>query len=78
MRDLISPKSHTLFHNVKFSLVKAFYVIFKMSAPTKSLSAEPLAKTVGINRKSALLFQHIVRTAMSRRGNFPLDGEVEV
>lgn len=75
---VISPKSHTLFHNVKFSLVKAFYIVFKMSATTKSISAEQLAKTVGINRKSALLFQHKVRAAMRSSGNFPLDGEVEV
>lgn len=73
-----SPTSHTVFHNVKFGIVKAFYIVFKMSATTKSISAEQLAKTVGINRKSALLFQHKVRRAMRSSGNHPLEGEVEV
>jgi transposase-like protein len=75
---VISPKSNTLFHNVKFSIVKAFYIVFKMSATTKSISAEQLSKTVGINRKSALLFQNKVRRAMQSSGNFPLAGQVEV
>jgi transposase-like protein len=73
----VSPTSQTLFHNVKFGIVKAFYIVFKMSATTKSISAEQLAKTVGINRKSALLFQHKVRAAMKSSGNHPMEGNVE-
>ena len=37
---VVSPQSHTLFHNVKFCITKAFYIAFKMSATTKSISAE--------------------------------------
>lgn len=75
---VISSTANTLFHKVKFSIEKAFYIVFKMSATTKSVSAEQLAKTVGINRKSALLFQHKVRLAMQSSGQFPLMGQVEV
>ena len=75
---LISLTSETLFHKVKFGIEKAFYIVFKMSATTKSISAEQLAKTVGIIRKSALLFQHKVRTAMASDGDNPMNGEVEV
>jgi transposase-like protein len=74
----VSPTSQTLFHKVKFGIVKAFYIVFKMSATTKSISAEQLSKTIGINRKSALLFQHKVRAAMKSSGNYPMRGKVEV
>jgi transposase-like protein len=75
---MVSPTSQTLFHKVKFGIEKAFYIVFKMSATTKSVSAEQLAKTVGINRKSALLFQHKVRAAMASDGDHPMKGNVEV
>ena len=75
---IISPTAQTLFHNVKFGIEKAFYIVFKMSATTKSISAEQLARTVGINRKSALLFQHKVRRAMKSSEDYPMTGEVEV
>lgn len=75
---VISPTSATLFHNVKFSIEKAFYMVFKMSATTKSISAEQLSKNVGVNRKTALLFQHKVRLAMQSSGKHPLEGQVEV
>ena len=75
---MVSPTSQTLFHKVKFGLEKAFYIVFKMSATTKSVSAEQLAKMVGINRKSALLFQHKVRAAMGSDGDNPIKGKVEV
>jgi transposase-like protein len=74
----VSPTSQTLFHKVKFGIVKAFYIVFKMSATTKSISAEQLSKTVGINRKSALFFQHKVRAAMKSSGNHPMKGQVDV
>ena len=49
-----------------------------MSATTKSISAEQLAKNVGVNRKTALLFQHKVRLAMKSSENYPMKGDVEV
>lgn len=74
----ISPTNNTVFHNVKFDLQKAFWAVFKMSATTKSISAEQLSKTIGVNRKTALLFQHKVRLAMKSSLNHPLKGQVEV
>jgi hypothetical protein len=75
---LESVTANTLFHKVKFGIQKAFYIVFKMSATTKSISAEQLAKNLGINRKTALLFQHKVRLAMKSSERYPLQGEVEV
>ncbi len=75
---LISPTSGTLFHNIKFPIEKAFYIAFKMGATTKSVSAEQMSKTVGVDRKTSLLFQHKVRLAMESSGKYPLMGQVEV
>jgi transposase-like protein len=77
-QSVISPTSNTLFHKVKFDLVKAFYAVFKMSATTKSISAEQLSKTIGVNRKTALLFQQKIRLAMKSSENHPLMGQIEV
>ena len=76
--QIISPTANTLFHNVKFGIQKAFYIVFKMSATTKSVSAEQLAKMVEINRKTALLFQQKIRLAMKSSEQYPLNGQVEV
>lgn len=67
-----------MFHKVKFGIDKAFYIVFKMSDTTKSISAEQLSKAVGINRKTALLFQQKVRLAMRSSENYPMKGQVEV
>jgi transposase-like protein/predicted RNA-binding Zn-ribbon protein involved in translation (DUF1610 family) len=75
---IVSATANTLFHKVKFGIKKAFMIVFKMSATTKSVSAEQLAKTVGVNRKTALLFQHKVRLAMKSSEEHPMKGHVEV
>lgn len=77
-QKLISPTMNTLFHKVKFGIEKAFYVVLKMSGTTKSVSAEQLSKMIGVNRKTALLFQQKVRLAMKSSENYPLEGQVEV
>lgn len=76
--DTESAGADTLFHKVKFGLVKAFYICFEMSTSTKSLSAMYMAKRYGINRKTAMSFMHKVREAMKSSGNFPMQGEVHV
>lgn len=76
--NLCSPTANTLFHNLKFGIEKAFLAIFKMTATTKSISAEQLARTIGVNRKTALAFQHKVRLAMKSSEQHPMIGEVEV
>lgn len=77
-QKLISPTMNTLFHKVKFGIEKAFYVVLKMSGTTKGVSAEQLSKMIGVNRKTALLFQQKVRLAMKSSENYPLKGQVEV
>ena len=73
-----SVTANTLFHKVKFDLRKAFFILFEMSATTKSCSALAMAKKYSINRKTAWLFMHKVRKAMASSGQYPITDNCEV
>jgi hypothetical protein len=77
-KSFTSATAHTLFHDGKIGLQKSFLMIFRMSATTKSISSEQLAKNIGVNRKTTLNFQHKVRLAMKSSKKYPLTGDVEV
>ncbi len=50
-RHIEAVTANTLFHKVKFSLRKAFLIIFEMSTTTKGCSSPVLARKYGINKK---------------------------
>ena len=77
-RHIESITSNTLFHKLKFSIQKAFFILFELSATTKGMSAEMLAKRYNLNRKTIQLFTRKVRMAMSSSGSYSLDGICEV
>lgn len=77
-RHIESVTANTLFHKVKFGLRKAFLIIFEMSTTTKSCSALTMAAKYGVNRKTAWLFMHKVRKAMTSSFQYPLTGACEV
>ena len=49
-----------------------------MATTTKSLSASYMSVRYGVTEKTARLFMHKVREAMTSSGNDPMDGEVHV
>ena len=49
-----------------------------MATTTKSLSASYMSVRYGVTEKTARLFMHKVREAMTSSGNNPMDGEVHV
>jgi hypothetical protein len=73
-----SPTANTLFHKVKFGILKAFHICFEMSTSTKSLSASYVAVRYSVTERTARLFTHKVREAMKSSGNNPMDGIVHV
>ena len=73
-----SPTAHTLFHRLRFGILKAFMIVFEMSATTKGLSSSQLSKRYGISRQTAWAFTHRVRIAMQSSGNYPMKGDVQV
>jgi hypothetical protein len=73
-----STTANTLFHKVKFGLLKAFHICFEMSTSTKSLSASYVAVRYSVTVNTARLFMHKVREAMKSSGEHPMDGIVHV
>jgi len=76
--DTESPGADTLFHKVKFGMLKSFHICFEMATTTKSLSALQVGRRYGIRPDTAKVFMHKVREAMKSSGTNPMDGDVHV
>lgn len=73
-----SATAGTLFHKVKFSITKAFYMVFIMSTSKKSCSSEEFARKLSLQEKTSWLFQHKVRQAMKSSEKYPIKTKVVV
>ncbi len=71
--DTESAGADTLFHKVKFGLMKAFHICFEMATTTKSFSALQVARRYEIRPDTARVFMHKVREAMKSSAS-DLDG----
>ena len=83
--DTESPGADTLFHKVKFGLLKAFHICFEIEdsteskwRPPPSLSVLQVAKRYTIRPNTARIFMHKVREAMKSSCDHPMDGDVHV
>jgi hypothetical protein len=77
-RHLESPTAGTLFHKVKFPLLKAFYIVYFVSTNKKGITSTELGRKLNLKQKVCWLFKQKVMKAMESSGNFPLKGVVEV
>ena len=75
---IASATSGTLFHKVKFSLLKAFYIVYYVSTNKKGISSTELSRKLGLRQKTCWLFKHKVMVAMKSRGKSLMNGTVEV
>jgi hypothetical protein len=75
---LESPTAGTLFHRRKFSLLKAFYIVFFISTSKKGISTTELSRRLELRQKTCWLFKQKVMKAMESSGNSLMDGTVEV
>jgi transposase-like protein len=73
-----SPTSGTLFHKVKFSLLKAFYIVYFVSTNKKGISSTELSRKLGLRQKTCWYFKRKVMKAMESSGKYPLEGNVDV
>jgi transposase-like protein len=73
-----SPTAHTLFHNVKFSLKKAFYIIFLVVTTKKGISSHELSRKLEMRQKTCWLFKRKVMEAMKSDNDKFLKGQIEV
>ena len=77
-RYISSPTSGTLFHKVKFSLLKAFYIVYYVSTNKKGVSSTELSRKLGLRQKTCWLFKHKVMNGMKSSGQFKISGMAEV
>ena len=73
-----SPTAGTLFHRVKFPLLKAFYIIYFVSTNKKGITSTELSRKLDLKQKVCWLFKRKVMKAMQSSGTFLLEGVVEV
>lgn len=73
-----SVTANTIFHKLKFSLVKAFHISFRISTKKKGMSSKEIATEVGIQQKSAWLFKRKLQQSMKSSEQHPLTQEVVV
>ncbi len=77
-RYLESPTAGTLFHKIKFPLLKAFYIVYLVSTNKKGITSTELARKLAITQKVSWRFKQKVMMAMESSEQFPLEGVVEV
>ena len=73
-----SPTANTLFHKVKFPLVKAFTIVYQLTTMKKGMSSAEIARQHNIHQETAWYFKQKVMRAMAASQTAPLNGLVEV
>jgi hypothetical protein len=72
-----SVTSHTVFHDMKMPVLKAFHMAFRISSKKKGMSTVELGKEVGVEQKTAWLFkpklQEIMEDEKQLKGNVQAD-----
>ena len=77
-RYIASPLAGTLFHGVKFSLLKAFYIVYYLSTSKSGISSTELSRKLGLRQKTCWLFKQKVMKAMESSRGYPMSGKVDV
>jgi hypothetical protein len=73
-----SPTSGTLFHKVKFPLVKAFYIVYFVATSKKGIASTELSRKLGLGQKTCWYFKRKVMKAMQSSDNYLLTGKIDV
>lgn len=73
-----SPTAGTMFDKVKFSILKAFHIAFKISTKKKGMSSLELGQEFELRQKTCWEFKWKVQQAMESSLKHPLEGIVHV
>jgi transposase-like protein len=73
-----SVTANTVFHGIKMPLLKAFHMVFRLTAKKKGMSTIELGAEVGVQQKTAWLFKRKVQAVMKKDKEDKLNGNVEV
>lgn len=77
-RHITSPTSGTLFHKVKFPLLKAFYIVYYVATNRKGISSTELSRKLGLRQKTCWMFKQKAMNAMKSSGQSKITGKAEV
>lgn len=73
-----SPTANTMFDKVKFPLLLAFHIAFKISTKKKGMSSLELSNEFELRQKTCWAFKWKIQQAMQSSQRYPLDGEIHV
>lgn len=73
-----SPTTNTMFEKLKFSILIAFHIAFKISTKKKGMSSIELSSEFELRQKTCWAFKHKVQSAMKSSLNRTLTGIVHV
>jgi len=73
-----SPTAGTMFDKVKFSILKAFHIVFKIATKKKGMSSIELGNEFGLRQKTCWQFKWKLQQAMQSSLQYPLTGVVHV
>ncbi len=77
-RYVESPTAGTLFHQVKFDLLKAFYIVYFVSTNKKGITSTELSRKLDLRQKTCWAFKRKVMKATKSSRNYPITGNAEV
>lgn len=77
-RYVESPTAQTLFHMVKFDIVKAFYIVYFVSTNKKGITSTELSRKLNLRQKTCWSFKRKVMKAMESSGNHLIKTNCEV
>ena len=73
-----SPTAGTMFDKLKFSLLAAFHVAFKISTKKKGMPSLELSEEFELRQKTCRAFKWKIQKAMQSTYTYPLEGDVYV
>lgn len=73
-----SPTAGTMFDKLKFSMLVAFHIVFKISTKKKGMSSLELSEEFELRQKTCWEFKWKLQQAMASSKRYPLTGEVHV
>lgn len=73
-----SVTAGTMFNKIKFPILYAFHIAFKISTKKKGMSSTELAEEYGMRQKTCWDFKRKIQQAMQSSGNYSLEGVVHV
>lgn len=77
-RYVESPTAGTLFHMVKFDLVKAFCIMYFVATNKKGITSTELSRKLNLRQETCWSFKSKVMKAMKSSCNHPITGTAEV